>query len=205
MVELDTRIIPAVTDSISHWRRYVDDTFVFIKKGYVPHVLVLLNSFHKNIQFTYELVNQNKLPFLDVLSIRRGNKIETTVYRKNANNAIQSNADGAPTVENELPSNSKSFALLLLYTGQKGEHLIRSLKKGMHRTLPENVQTRIYYTGTKLGTKFDEIKHPIKKSHQHHVVYYDASLKPSCVEDYTGETGRIVNERVIDLNGRDKK
>ena len=35
MVELETKIIPRVTDNISHWRRYVDDTFVFIKKGYV--------------------------------------------------------------------------------------------------------------------------------------------------------------------------
>ena len=31
MVELETRIIPTVTDSISHWRRYADDTFVFVK------------------------------------------------------------------------------------------------------------------------------------------------------------------------------
>ena len=27
----------------------------------------------------------------------------------------------------------------------------------------------------------------------------------SCVEDYIGETGRQLNERVIDNNGRDKK
>ena len=73
MVELETRIIPTVTDSISHWRRYVD-TFIFIKKGYVQHVLARLNSFHKNIQFKYELENQNKLLFLDVLLIPRGNK-----------------------------------------------------------------------------------------------------------------------------------
>ena len=91
MVELETRIIPTVTDNISHWTRYVDDTFAFIKKGYVGHVLVRLNSFHKNIQFTYELENQNKLPFLDVLLIRRGNKIETTVYRKSTNNDIYLN------------------------------------------------------------------------------------------------------------------
>ena len=91
MIELETRIIPMVTDSISHWRRYVDNAFVFIKKGYVEHVLARLNSFHKNIQFTYELENQNKLPFLDVLLIRRGNKIETTVYRKSANSDIYLN------------------------------------------------------------------------------------------------------------------
>ena len=88
MVELEVRMIPTFTDSISCWRRYVDDTFVFIKKGYVEHVLARLNYFHKNIQFTYELENQNKLPFVDVLLIPRGNKIETTVYRKSTNNDI---------------------------------------------------------------------------------------------------------------------
>ena len=52
---------------------------------------------------------------------------------------IRSNADGAPTVDNELLSNSKSFTLLLPYTGQKGEYVIRSLRKDMHRTLPEKL------------------------------------------------------------------
>ena len=76
---------------------------------------------------------------------------------------IHSNADRAPTVVNELPTNSKSHTLLLSYTEQKGEHLIGSLRKDMHRTLPENVRARICYTGTKLGTKFNNIKDPVKK------------------------------------------
>ena len=75
----------------------------------------------------------------------------------------------------------------------------------MHRTLPENVQTRTCDTRTKLGTKFNNIKDPIRKSHQHEVVYYATCPEPDCVEDYTGETGRSLNERVIDHNGRDKK
>ena len=91
MIEVETKIIPTVTDRISHWRRYVDDTFVFVKKGCVEHVLARLNSFHKNIQFTYGFENQNKLPFLDILLIRRGTKIETTVYRKSTNNDIYLN------------------------------------------------------------------------------------------------------------------
>ena len=88
MAELETRIIPTVTNSISHWRRYEDYTFVFIKKGCVEDALERLNFFHKNIQFTYELENQNKLPFLDVLLIRRCAKIKTTVYRKSTSNDI---------------------------------------------------------------------------------------------------------------------
>ena len=99
MVELDTKIIPTVTDSISHWRTHVDDTFVFVKKGCIEHVLARLNSFHKNIQFRYKLENQNKLPFLDILLIRTGTKIEPTVYRKSTNNDIYLNWDSfAPVI-----------------------------------------------------------------------------------------------------------
>ena len=75
----------------------------------------------------------------------------------------------------------------------------------MYHTLPENVQTRICYTGIKLGSKFNNIKDPVRKSHQHDVVYYATCPKPVCVEDCTGETGRKLNKRVIDHNGRDKK
>ena len=104
-------------------------------------------------------------------------------------------------------TNSKSYTILLLlpYTGQKGEHSIRSLTKDINRTFRENVQARICYTSTKLGTKFNNIKDPVNKSHQHDVIYYNACPEPGCVKDYTGETGRRLNETVIDHNGRDKK
>ena len=49
IVELKTRMIPMVMDNISHWRRYVDDTFVFVKKGYLELILGCFNYFHKNI------------------------------------------------------------------------------------------------------------------------------------------------------------
>ena len=89
----------------------------------------------------------------------------------------------APTVTNELPNNSRCYALLLPCTGQECEHFIRSLKKDMHRTLPENFQTRILYTGTKLDTKFNNIKDLAKKSNPHDVVYYATCSKPCCVEN----------------------
>lgn len=43
MVEQETKIIPTVTNSISHWRGYVNDTIVFIKNRCVEPVLVRLN------------------------------------------------------------------------------------------------------------------------------------------------------------------
>ena len=45
-----------------------------------------LNSFDKNIQFTFEMEEENKLAFLDVMVIRNTNDtINTTVYRKPTN------------------------------------------------------------------------------------------------------------------------
>ena len=229
----------------------------------------------KNIKFTYELENQNKLSFLDVFLIQSGTKTGTTVYRKGTINDIylnwgsfapvnwergtlktlfnrafivcstdyhlqkeldhlryvfqkhnnyqkwiikqvvkqvkdqniQSNDDRAHIVDNELITNSKSYTILLLlpYTGQKGEHSIRSLTEDTHLTLPENIQARICYTGIKLGTNFNYIKDPVNKSHQHDVIYYAICPEPGCVENYTGETGRRLNERLTDHKGRDKK
>ena len=75
----------------------------------------------------------------------------------------------------------------------------------MNCTLPENIQSRICYTGTKRVTKFNNIKDPVKKSHQYDLVYYATCPKPGCVEDYTGETRRRPNKRVIDHYGRGKK
>ena len=42
----------------------------------------MLNSFHKNIQFTYEVESNAKLRFLDVLLMRNDEDITTTVYQK---------------------------------------------------------------------------------------------------------------------------
>ena len=75
----------------------------------------------------------------------------------------------------------------------------------MHPTLPENVHAKISHTGTNLGTKFNSVKDLVKKSHQHDVVYYATCPKPGSVEDYTGETGRRLNQRIIDYNAIVKK
>ena len=54
----------------------------------VEYVLSVLDSFHKNIKLTYEEEQNNTLPFLDVLFIRDGEKLNTTVYRKDAHNDL---------------------------------------------------------------------------------------------------------------------
>ena len=71
-----------------NWRHYVDDTFVYLKNGFMEYVLSVLETFHPNIKFTYEKEFNNTLPFLDVLFIRNLDHIHTTVYRKETNSDL---------------------------------------------------------------------------------------------------------------------
>ena len=88
MAELERTVLPTSREQMSPWKRYVDNTISYIKEESVEHVLSKLNGYHDNIEFTYEIENDGKLPFLDVLVIRKDYKVETTVYRKSTNNDI---------------------------------------------------------------------------------------------------------------------
>ena len=88
MVELERTILPTLREHMSPWKRYVDDTISYIEEESIEHVLSKLNGYHGNIELTYEIENDGKLPFLDVLVIRKDYEVETTVYRKRTNNDI---------------------------------------------------------------------------------------------------------------------
>ena len=67
MVELENTMAPRLSNHLHFWRRHVDDTFTFVKEELITFVLEQLNSYHPNLQFTYELENVGKLPFLNIL------------------------------------------------------------------------------------------------------------------------------------------
>nr|VZI22688.1 unnamed protein product [Spirometra erinaceieuropaei] len=68
------------------WARYVDDTFVIIKRQMVKEFHDVLNSVFSDIQFTMEAEANNQLLFLDVHIHRKPNgHLKTTVYRKATN------------------------------------------------------------------------------------------------------------------------
>lgn len=49
--------------------KYVDDLFLIVPKQRIDYVLDIFNSVHQKIQFTCELEQNKKLPFLDVILI----------------------------------------------------------------------------------------------------------------------------------------
>ena len=52
MVELERTLLPRLTEYMTRWKRYVNDTIATIKLTSIDHVLMILNTFHKNIKFT---------------------------------------------------------------------------------------------------------------------------------------------------------
>ena len=62
--------------------RYVDDTFTAIHKDEIDAFHDHLNEQNADIQFTKEIAENGKRPFLDCLVSRDNNELRTTVYRK---------------------------------------------------------------------------------------------------------------------------
>ena len=59
------------------------------------------------------------------------------------------------TENNEPSVENKKHLLLLPYHGEKGNYVIKSLKKQVRKLLLKNVKAQVTYMGTKLGTCFN--------------------------------------------------
>ena len=104
---------------------------------------------------------------------------------------------------NEENNGDKSHLLLLPYSGPKDEKPIRSMKKALKSKLTDNFVTKSAYSAMRLKDKFN-IKTKTVKENQHDITFYVECTEENCNENYEGETGRRLSERVIDHNGRDK-
>ena len=62
--------------------KYVDDLFGIIDKNYIDETLKTLNAYHKDIKFTVEMENNNKLAYLDTMITKDKNIIKLDWYQK---------------------------------------------------------------------------------------------------------------------------
>jgi len=70
--------------TIPLWLRYVDDTFTAVHKDEIDAFQDHLNEQNAHIQFTKEIKENGKLPFLDCLVSCDNNELRMKVYRKQA-------------------------------------------------------------------------------------------------------------------------
>ena len=82
MQNIEERALATCRQTIPLWLRYVDDTFTAVHKDEIDDFHNHLNEQHADIQFTREIEEDGKLPFLDCLVSHDNNELRTTVYRK---------------------------------------------------------------------------------------------------------------------------
>ena len=108
------------------------------------------------------------------------------------------------TKVDNVESCDKKHRLVLPYKGDRGNHILRSMKKYVRKLLPKKSTLRITYTGKKISSQFN-IKEKTNFEHQHDLIYHVNCPLPTCEENYIGETARHIHECIKDHNGRDHK
>ena len=141
----------------------------------------LKNTFHKKNGYPLWMINQ----------------VMETVKETINTETISTNQLG--TLE---ANNDKLHSLVLPYAGPEGKNIIKSMNN-IKQIIPNNVKTRITYTGRKLGSKF-QIKDLTKNQHKHDLIYYSKCPEPNYDQDYFGETGRRI-KRAADHCGKGKQ
>ena len=211
-VELDTSVIPNLSNKVKLRKRFVDDKFCLARLEYIDNILLALNSFHKNIKFTFEIEKDNTSPFLDILIIRKPGKIKTAVYRKKTCTDLHMNwysfvpkswkwgtlktlvrrahincftekhlkeelihirktfkeinnyphcvirnvfkeikgmtpSEKKIQVKEDKNTSIKNHVLVLPCQGEKGIHIVNSMKRYVNKILPKNIKVQTAFTG----------------------------------------------------------
>ena len=83
MEDVEDRAISGFEISPTFWKRFVDDISTSLPEDKIQPFLSHLNSVEPSIDFTVELENENKLPFLDTeISHHPDGSLTTMVFRK---------------------------------------------------------------------------------------------------------------------------
>ena len=92
MVELENSLVAKLISHLRFRKRYIDDhTMAIVKEGLINHVHQQLNSFHPNIQFSFEMEKRGRILSLGISIIQKKSSIETAVYRKSTETSIYLN------------------------------------------------------------------------------------------------------------------
>ena len=70
LAECQMSLIPCVASTLNNWKRKVDVKISFIEADSIVFVPWKLNSFHENIQFTFELEKEGRISFLNVIMFK---------------------------------------------------------------------------------------------------------------------------------------
>ena len=82
MQNIDEQALVTYRETLPLWLRYVDDTITALHKNKIDEFHEHLNKQNTSIQFTREIEENGKIPFLDCWVIRKNNTLRAIVCRK---------------------------------------------------------------------------------------------------------------------------
>ena len=77
MESIENKMLKGFASPPRIWLRYIDDTFVVLKKTEVVSFHKFINNIEESIKFTVEQEIDNAIPFLDVLIVRNNGQLTT--------------------------------------------------------------------------------------------------------------------------------
>lgn len=80
--EIQQKALDTFSSRSALFLRYVEDGYWVVKTSKIDPFQKHLNSIEPAIQFTLELQSGGCLPFLDVRTVRRSNRLPYEVYKK---------------------------------------------------------------------------------------------------------------------------
>ena len=75
-VELETLVIPKLTNKVKLWKRFAGDTDCLARSEYIDNILLALNSFNKIIKFISEIEKDNTIPSLYILIKKKQERLK---------------------------------------------------------------------------------------------------------------------------------
>ena len=134
---LEQVVIPLCNPKL--WIRYVDDTFVILKNTQIQEVFQLINNVFRDIKFTTEQEDNDKIAFLDVMVHKQPDgTLQTSVYRKNTH------TDQMLNFNSNHPAEHKRSCVKTLFNRAKTHCSTNALRKAEEKHLFNMFQKNEY-------------------------------------------------------------
>ena len=128
--------------------------------------------------------------------------IENTITKVRNKNLPVTPHEAETQAEDE-PGEVSRPHMSLPYGGDKGNTVLKKLKRVLDRTLPSTVKPEISVKGKKIGSRF-KIKDKIDDKHTSGIIYEFNCNRRTCKSKYDGETGCRKEVRIEQHGGKDK-
>ncbi len=107
------------------YKRYVDDTFLIIKKQDITTTLQVFNNKNYHLKFTHEIEINNRINFLDLTIIKHNDQLITNWYQKptQSNRTLNFNSNHTVQQKKNIIYNLVDRAILLSHANFHQENL----------------------------------------------------------------------------------